>query len=161
MPYLYRDIESPVGVLRLVVSSRGVRAILWGEEDERNVLKPDEEPEEGDHAFLDQLADQLADYFSGNETKFDLPLDLQGTDFQQTVWEALRDIPYGATISYQELAEHIGNPTAVRAVATAVGMNPVSIIIPCHRVIGSDGSLTGFAGGLPAKEWLLEKEGVL
>jgi methylated-DNA-[protein]-cysteine S-methyltransferase len=106
------------------------------------------------------VTSQLDDYFAGNRRTFDIPLRLEGTAFQKQVWTALRDIPYGSTTSYGKLAERIGNPAAVRAVGMANGMNPIPIIIPCHRVIGADGSLTGFGGGLELKAQLLKLEGV-
>lgn len=102
---------------------------------------------------------QLAEYFAGARRAFDLPLKLEGTTFQRRVWQALRQIPFGATCSYRELAGRIGNPKAMRAVGLANGRNPIAIIVPCHRVIGADGSLTGFGGGLERKEWLLAHEG--
>lgn len=108
--------------------------------------------------LLADAAGQLTEYFAGDRTDFDLPLRLQGTDFQQRVWRALCDIPFGATWSYGELAAHIGNPTASRAVGLANGRNPISIIVPCHRVIGADGSLTGYGGGIERKRWLLAHE---
>lgn len=107
---------------------------------------------------LDEAARQLTEYFSGDRTKFDLPLRPEGTDFQQRVWRALRDIPFGETWSYGELARHIGNPTASRAVGLANGRNPISIVIPCHRVIGANGSMTGYGGGIERKRWLLAHE---
>ena len=103
---------------------------------------------------------QLSEYFRGERKDFDVPLDSQGTPFQKIVWDALTEIPFGATISYRQLAERVGKPTSFRAVAQAVGANPIAIVVPCHRVIGSDGSLTGFAGGLEAKKTLLTLEGV-
>lgn len=108
---------------------------------------------------IDQTIDQLEDYFSGQRQHFDLPLSLAGSDFQQQVWQALIKVPYGETYSYLQLSELLGNPKAIRAVASANGANAISIIVPCHRIIGSDGSLTGYAGGLPAKEKLLKLEG--
>lgn len=101
---------------------------------------------------------QLEEYFEGKRVEFDLPLDLQGTDFQKRVWNELLTIPYGKTVSYKELSIRLGDVRAIRAVAAANGANPVSIIVPCHRVIGSDGSLTGYAGGLWRKRWLLDFE---
>jgi methylated-DNA-[protein]-cysteine S-methyltransferase len=108
-------------------------------------------------AFREVVA-QLHSYFSGRRRHFDLPLEIEGTEFQKKVWTELRSIPYGETISYKELAKRIGKPSAVRAVGAANGANPIPIIIPCHRVIGNDGSLTGFGGGLPLKRKLLELE---
>ena len=108
---------------------------------------------------IDQTIDQLEEYFSGHRQHFDLPLSLAGSDFQQQVWQALIKVPYSETYSYLQLSELLGNPKAIRAVASANGANAISIIVPCHRIIGSDGSLTGYAGGLPAKEKLLNLEG--
>jgi methylated-DNA-[protein]-cysteine S-methyltransferase len=107
---------------------------------------------------LADAARQLNEYFAGERTDFDLPLSLDGTGFQRTVWSGLQDIPYGETISYGELARRIGQPTASRAVGLANGRNPVSIVVPCHRVVGSNGSLTGYGGGLPRKQFLLGLE---
>lgn len=110
------------------------------------------------HPSLQPTISQMGEYFSGSRQQFDLSLDMLGTDFQQRAWLALRAIPFGTTRSYSEQAVHIGAPTAVRAVARANGMNRLAIIIPCHRLIGADGSLTGYAGGLPRKQWLLDFE---
>ncbi len=109
--------------------------------------------------LIDQTIEQLDAYFSHQRQQFDLPLRLAGSDFQQQVWQALIKIPYGSTYSYLQLSESLGNPKAIRAVASANGANAISVIVPCHRIIGSDGSLTGYAGGLPAKEKLLKLEG--
>ena len=111
-----------------------------------------------DDAALDQVRTQLDEYFAGTRTEFDLPVRLHGTPFQVEVWEQLRRIPYGETISYGELAKRVDRPEAARAVGAANGQNPVAIVVPCHRVIGADGSLTGFGGGLPWKRWLLQRE---
>jgi methylated-DNA-[protein]-cysteine S-methyltransferase len=109
--------------------------------------------------MLRALATQLQNYFAGDLRKFDLPLDFQGTDFQKRVWRELETIPYGETRSYAQIAARIGAPTAVRAVGAANGANPIPIVVPCHRVIGSGGRLTGYGGGLPLKKRLLELEG--
>ncbi len=113
------------------------------------------------HPVLERAVEQLHEYFTGARKKFDLPLDPRGTPFQKKVWLQLRKIPWGTTISYGELAKRIGQPTASRAVGAANGKNPLSIVVPCHRVIGANGNLTGFGGGLPTKERLLRLEGVL
>lgn len=113
---------------------------------------------EGDADVLDRAVGQFDEYFAGIRREFELPVLFVGTDFQQTVWSALRDIPYGTTVSYSELAGRVGRPRGVRSVAGAVGANPLSIIVPCHRVVGADGSLTGYAGGLDAKRRLLGLE---
>jgi methylated-DNA-[protein]-cysteine S-methyltransferase len=114
--------------------------------------------EEGTSEVIEEAARQLDEYFAGRRTRFSVPLLFVGTDFQRAVWNGLSDIPYGATLSYGELAARLGVPGAVRAVANANGANALSIFVPCHRVIGSDGSLTGYGGGLPAKRALLELE---
>ncbi len=152
-----RTVPSPVGELRLVTSDVGLRAVLWPDEDEDRV-RFDDDLVAADDPILDAAAEQLAEYFAGERTEFDLPLDPQGTDFQIAAWKALAEIPYGETATYGEQAEHIGRPNAVRAVGAANGRNPLSIVLPCHRVVGADGSLTGFAAGLDAKRTLLELE---
>jgi methylated-DNA-[protein]-cysteine S-methyltransferase len=148
---------SPVGALTLVASDAGLVAILWEDDDPLRVRLPALE-EEPDNAILRETESQLADYFAGRLTRFSIPLDFRGTDFQKSVWNALLQIPFGETRSYAEIASAIGNPSAVRAVGAANGRNPISIIAPCHRVIGSNGALTGFAGGLDAKRLLLALE---
>ncbi|MEM8902903.1 MAG: methylated-DNA--[protein]-cysteine S-methyltransferase [Actinomycetota bacterium] len=152
-----RSVPSPVGELRLVASDVGLRAVLWPDEDDDRV-RFDDDLVEADHPVLDAAASQLAEYFDGDRTEFDLPLDPHGTEFQVAAWKALAEIPYGETATYSEQAERIGRPTAVRAVGAANGRNPLSIVLPCHRVVGADGSLTGFAGGLDAKRLLLDHE---
>lgn len=150
--------KSPVGELTLVASERGLAAILW-ENDKPGRVKLDEMVEDKKHALLANVEQQLADYFSGKVKKFSsLKFDFQGTDFQKKVWAALLTIPFGETRSYADIAAQIGSPKAVRAVGAANGRNPISIIAPCHRVIGKNGTLTGFAGGLKAKEILLKLE---
>ena len=154
MSYSYKTISSPVGALKLVASDRGLAAILWENDDPDRVrLSPlVEEPE---NRFLVETERQLGDYFAGKLQAFTVPLDFKGTEFQKNVWAALLTIPFGETRSYGEIARQIGKPTASRAVGAANGKNPISIIAPCHRVLGSDGKLTGFAGGLAVKERLL------
>jgi len=146
---------SPDLKLRLVASVSGIRAVEFrpqpSAESERNDGNP----------LLSEAARQLRAYFSGDLRAFDLPLDLQGTPFQLRVWRALLTIPYGATRSYSQIALAIGAPQAVRAVGAANGANPIAIVVPCHRVIGSGGSLTGYGGGLPLKRRLLELEGAV
>lgn len=148
-------IDSPVGSLTLVSSPGGLRAILWPDDD-RSLVGPthvhDEDP------MLGATAAQLDEYFAGRRTSFDLRLDPQGTAFQLAVWGVLRSIPYGSTMTYGEIARTLGRPDASRAVGAANGRNPLSIVVPCHRVIGADGSLTGFAGGVDAKAFLLGLE---
>lgn len=156
--YLYTTMESPVGRLTLVASDEGLAAILWERESPRRVpLRLDgEDPE---HPVLMETARQLREYFAGERRTFHLALDPAGTPFQRSVWDALRTIPFGETRSYQQIAAQIGRPTAVRAVGAANGRNPLSIVAPCHRVVGSNGALTGFAGGLDTKARLLTLEG--
>jgi methylated-DNA-[protein]-cysteine S-methyltransferase len=150
-------VESPVGDLTLIASDIGLRAILWPDDDQRVPLDDLPMPKPN-HPILELTAAQLVEYFEGTRTRFDLPLDLRGTDFQIVAWESLSCIPFGQTATYAEQAERLGRPTAVRAVGAANGRNPVSIVLPCHRVVGKDGSLTGFAGGLEAKRFLLDLE---
>ncbi len=158
--YYYQDIPTPVGSMGIVVSERGLHSISWGSFDYKKLQATGARLEDDHHPLLQKTAVQLSEYFRGERKDFDVPLDSQGTPFQKTVWHALTEIPFGATISYRQLAERVGKPTSFRAVAQAVGANPIAIVVPCHRVIGSDGSLTGFAGGLEAKKTLLTLEGV-
>lgn len=150
--------NSPVGVLTLVASDRGLRAVLWEDDAPSRVRLAEVSEDGGGHATLCVGVSQLTEYFAGTRTEFDMPLDPDGTAFQQSAWTALRDIPYGQTWTYGEQAAHIGDRNKARAVGAANGRNPISIIVPCHRVVGSNGSLTGFAGGLDAKRWLLAHE---
>ncbi|WP_347901394.1 methylated-DNA--[protein]-cysteine S-methyltransferase [Pseudomonas purpurea] len=152
----YRYHPSPIGPLLLAGDEQGLRLLYM---DSHPRWTPDDQWVEGGRE-LDTVCRQLDEYFEGNREVFDLRLAPQGTAFQQQVWQALQRIPYGRTWSYAELALHIDNPKAIRAVGTANGANPISIIIPCHRVIGSNGTLTGYAGGLARKQALLELEGV-
>lgn len=155
--HYYKTMSSPVGKLTLVASDRGLTAVLWEDDDPKRVrLGPLQENAE--HPVLVEAERQLNDYFEGRLEKFSLELDFAGTEFQKQVWAALLTIPFGETRSYAQVAEQIGNPTAVRAVGAANGRNPISIIAPCHRVIGSNGKLTGFAGGMEAKAFLLKLE---
>ena len=157
MTYSCKTTDSPVGPLKLVASDRGLAAILWKEEKPRRVPLS-ALVEDPDHPVLVETGRQLRAYFAGRLTTFGLPLDFQGTAFQKSVWQALLTIPFGETRSYAEIARQIGRPTAVRAVGAANGRNPISIVAPCHRVIGSNGALTGYAGGLAAKQHLLGLE---
>jgi len=151
--------NSPVGELRLIAGDNGLRAILWGAEDaERITSIDDEELVEGTTPVLDEAISQLEEYFTGTRREFDLPLDPAGTEFQQSAWMVLRTIPYGTTISYGQQAERLGDPNKARAVGAANGKNPLSIVVPCHRVVGSNGHLTGFAAGIDVKSWLLDHE---
>lgn len=165
----HRIVESPIGPLTVVASAAGVRSIHFpgepsvhatGDADPDTVADSDTDPDFDTDAerILDLATVQLAEYFAGDRTEFDLALDPVGTPFQQEAWQALRSIPYGATISYGEQADRMGDRRKARAVGAANGRNPIPIVVPCHRVVGADGSLTGFAGGLDAKRWLLTHE---
>jgi methylated-DNA-[protein]-cysteine S-methyltransferase len=156
--YVAKTIRSPVGALKLIASSDGLAAILW-ENDRPGRVRLDVVAEDANHPVLVETERQLAEYFAGRRKIFDLALDPAGTEFQTKVWRALLTIPFGETRSYAQIARQIGHPTAVRAVGAANGRNPISIVTPCHRVIGSSGALTGFAGGLATKEHLLRMEG--
>ena len=155
--YSYKTMKSPVGRLKLVASERGLAAILWENDDPKRVRLA-APVEDKNHPVLRDTERQLNDYFAGKLKKFSLKFDFAGTDFQRKVWRALAAIPFGETPSYREIAGQIGRPEAARAVGAAIGRNPVSIIVPCHRVIGSNGKLTGFAGGLETKASLLKLE---
>jgi len=159
MEYYYKEMDSPVGKLKLVGSDKGLAAVLWEDDDPRRI-NVRTYTENTTHPVLLDAQRQLEEYFAGERSLFSLPLDLIGTEFQKAVWRALSTIPYGETRTYTEIARQIGNEKAVRAVGAANGRNPISIIVPCHRVIGSSGDLTGFAGGLEAKASLLSLEGV-
>lgn len=155
--YFFRKFVSPVGTLKIVASDQGVKAILWEKDSPRRVPLQCLTEKPG-HPVLRAAEKQLREYFGGQRDRFDLKLDVTGTPFQLKVWHALLRIPYGETRSYGDIARQVGNPRAVRAVGAANGRNPVCIVTPCHRVIGANGKLTGFAGGLPVKEYLLEME---
>ncbi len=149
--------DSPVGTLTIVASNAGLRAVLWPVEKDGRVTF--EEPvEPGDHPVIDATKRQLLEYLAGTRDTFDLPLDQVGTEFQHSVWKALEEIPFGETRSYGEIAAELGKPSASRAVGSATGRNPISIVVPCHRLVATSGKLTGFAGGLDAKRWLLDHE---
>ena len=157
MRLFFMEMSSPVGVLKLVAHDSALVAVLWENEDPKRVRLA-ELIENTQHPILLETQKQLNEYFVGLRQLFDLPLDLVGTEFQQKVWQALLTIPFGETRSYKEIAEQIGNVKAVRAVGAANGKNPISIIAPCHRVVGANGKLVGFAGGLKNKEILLKIE---
>ncbi|WP_315822289.1 methylated-DNA--[protein]-cysteine S-methyltransferase [Paraflavitalea speifideaquila] len=159
MEYYYKEMNSPVGRLRMVASEKGLAAILW-ENDNPNRIRVREYREDNNHPILLETEQQLNEYFEGKRTSFSMELDPIGTDFQREVWKVLSSIPYGETRTYLSIARQLGNSKAVRAVGAANGRNPISIIVPCHRVIGSSGELTGFAGGLAAKAALLSLEGI-
>jgi len=151
--------DSPIG--RLLLTSDGAALTGVYMEPSRKAQSTDGWAQDAAVAPLAATLRQLSEYFAGTRREFDLPLRLQGSTFQQRVWRELLDIPYGATWSYGQLARRIGNPSASRAVGLANGRNPISILVPCHRVIGADGSLTGYGGGLERKRWLLAHEGTL
>ena len=157
MGYRYSYIPSPVGQLKLVARESRLVAILWEKDDPARV-RLGAMVEQPDHPILVETRTQLGEYFAGRRQAFTVALDFEGTDFQQQVWRALLTIPFGETRTYGEIAHQIGRPTASRAVGAANGRNPISIIAPCHRVLGSTGALTGFAGGLAAKDHLLAHE---
>lgn len=154
MPTRFRMTESPVG--RLTLAGRDGKLMHLRMVDQ--TYEPSHDGWEPDDAAFPDAVEQLGAYFAGDLTEFDVELDLAGTVFQRRVWDALRTIPYGETRSYGEIAQQIGSPGAARAVGLANGHNPIGIIVPCHRVIGSNGSLTGYGGGLDRKKALLELE---
>ncbi|MCD2316671.1 methylated-DNA--[protein]-cysteine S-methyltransferase [Sphingomonas sp. IC-11] len=157
MTFATATIPSPTGDLTLIASDTGLAAILW---DDDAAMRARYAPRRADpsHPVIAATVRQLDEYFAGRRTTFDLPLDPVGTQFQRDVWRALLTIPYGETRSYADIARAIGRPTATRAVGAANGRNPIPIVTPCHRVIGSNGTLTGFGGGLPNKQLLLALE---
>ncbi|MCB0153440.1 MAG: methylated-DNA--[protein]-cysteine S-methyltransferase [Anaerolineae bacterium] len=149
--------QSALGLIEIVATDQAVKSLYFIEPDARDATA---ESANGSPA-LTECVRQLDDYFAGELSEFELALDPDGTDFQKAVWQQLTTIPFGKTVAYLDIARGLGNEKAVRAVGAANGQNPISIIIPCHRVIGSDGSLTGYGGGLWRKAWLLKHEGVL
>jgi methylated-DNA-[protein]-cysteine S-methyltransferase len=153
-------IDSPVGDLYLEASALGLRKLAFGAGKKfPRVIEPGDSPPHPEAAaILDAAVRQVREYFDGDRTGFDLPLDIEGTAFQKQVWKAISAIPYAGTISYKQLAEDAGSPAAFRAAGAACGANRIAIVIPCHRVVASDRSLHGFGGGLPAKRWLLDHE---
>jgi methylated-DNA-[protein]-cysteine S-methyltransferase len=159
--------STPIGRLLLAADAEGVRRIVFPTASGPVAPDPSWEPDGGGsgsdtgHRYLACVMEQLDAYFAGMLTVFDLPIAPAGTVFQQRVWTALRQIPYGSTVSYRDIARRLDQPNAVRAVGAANGANPLPIVIPCHRVIGADGSLVGFGGGLPVKTFLLTLEGAL
>lgn len=152
------EVESPVGDLTLVAADDALVAVLWPDDDPTRVRLAFRAVGTDANHVLSSAAQQLGEYFAGSRTVFELVLAPVGTEFQSTVWAALRTIPYGQTWTYGELAKSIGRPAAARAVGAANAKNPISIIVPCHRVVGSGGHLTGFAGGLVTKRRLLDLE---
>lgn len=157
MQLSFMEMASSVGLLKLVAHDTALVAVLWENEDPKRVRLA-ELIEDKKHPILLETQKQLNEYFSGQRKVFDLPLDFEGTEFQEKVWQVLLTIPFGETRSYKQIAEQIGNVKAVRAVGAANGKNPISIIAPCHRVVGANGKLVGFAGGLENKDILLKLE---
>lgn len=157
MTLCYKEIASPVGKLKLVASASALVAVLW-ERERPNRVKLDAARLTPQQPILLETERQLAQYFAGARTHFDLPLEPSGSEFQKKVWQALRAIPFGQTRSYLDVAKAVGSSNAARAVGAANGKNPLSIIVPCHRVVGANGALTGFAGGLDTKAALLAHE---
>ena len=160
---LTREYKSPCGRLLLGVHGSGLCLCDWMvdgriESSLRRLRKYMDEWARDDGSVLERAAACLDEYFAGEREEFDIPLLMWGTPFQMQVWQALMAVPYGTTVPYLRMARDIGRPSAVRAVANAIGTNPVSVIVPCHRVVGGDGSLTGYAGGLEAKQYLLDLE---
>ncbi len=158
---VFKAIKSPIGPLRLVATDQGLRGLLFAKTTIRSgdtfrLLK-----EDNGHKVLIRAEHQLREYFAGKRNAFDIPLVLEGTPFQRRVWQLLLEIPYGQTVSYGQIAERLGDFNKARPTGGAVGSNPVGIIVPCHRVIGKDGTLTGFGGGLDVKTYLLKLEGVI
>ncbi len=154
-PTFHTTLPSPLGPLLLLATSRGLRQLSLVGQKPSPALSPSSQENPAPFA---ETARQLAQYFSGTRRSFDLPLDLHGTPFQRHAWASLLLIPYGTTASYQQQAAALGRPTATRALGAAYGRNPLCLILPCHRVIGANHSLTGYSGGLPAKAWLLAHE---
>ena len=150
-------LKAPFGVLTVVASDNGVRFVMFDNDAHPKQLQ-NFDIRHGSHPVLDDALRQLREYLNGNRLKFELPLDLCGTEFQVEAWSSLARIPFGKTASYAQQAASIGRPTAVRAIGGANGRNPVAVVLPCHRVIGANGSLTGFGGGIEVKRWLLQHE---
>ena len=153
-----KQLDSPIGRLRLVATDQGLSHLLFDQQVGEDLESDGDAVEADDHPVLAAATAQLAEYFAGRRQEFDIPLDLTGTEFQRAAWSALASVPFGETRSYRQQAEAIGRPKAVRAIGAANGKNPVPIVLPCHRIVGSDGSLTGYGGGLPIKEYLLNHE---
>ncbi|MAY74064.1 MAG: cysteine methyltransferase [Phycisphaerae bacterium] len=157
MTYIRSEIDTPLGPLTAIASDAGLAALDFGHRDRS--FEPFEPTSSGSHPVIDQIALELDAYFTGELTAFTVPLDLHGTPFQVEVWRALLEIPTGETRSYVDIARAVGKPAASRAVGLANGRNRIAIVVPCHRVIGADGRLIGYGGGLDRKRWLLEHEG--
>ena len=157
MTIWFDQFKTPIGELQVACDDSGVRFVMF---ENNKYDAPHRSVWKRDTNFTREAREQLLQYFAGERKTFDLRLNPAGTEFQVQTWNMLAQIPFGETWSYGQLANKIGSPKAVRAVGAANGRNPIPIILPCHRVIGSDGTLTGFGGGLPVKQWLLEHEGV-
>lgn len=160
MPIQFSFFHSPIGVIEIKATDENIIGVCFASTEKGN--RPEvalSEIKTTDHPLIAACTTQLREYFAGQSTQFDLPVQQDGTDFQQKVWAALTTIPYGRTINYLKLSKIIGNVKAIRAVGTANGNNSISIIVPCHRVIGSNGDLTGYSGDLWRKKWLIEHEG--
>lgn len=157
MTLFCKEMESPVGKLKLVASAHALLAVLW-EQERPNRVKLATLEFDPQQPILIETERQLREYFAGTRNEFDLPLEPAGSEFQKKVWRALQEIPFGQTRSYMDLAKSVGSAKAVRAVGAANGKNPLSIVVPCHRVVGANGALTGFAGGLEVKAKLLALE---
>jgi len=155
--YVYKFMPTVLGKLKLIASDDGLAAILW-ENDKPTRVRLGAPTEDKKHPILLQAERELAEYLDGKRKTFSVKFDPAGTPFQSKVWKALEKIPFGETCSYASIAKQVGNLKAVRAVGAAIGRNPISVMVPCHRVIGSSGDLTGFAGGLKTKKFLLELE---
>lgn len=153
LPTRYLDyLKTPIGTVEIRASEKGITHLIFVEDKAEKVCMS---------SIIQQCKKELHEYFEGQRIQFTVPLDAEGTEFQQSVWDCLLRIPFGQSASYSDLAKEMNKPKAVRAVGAANGRNPISIIVPCHRVIGHDGSLTGYAWGLERKQWLLEHEGIL
>ncbi len=161
IPLTIATLDTPIGPIRVAAHSGGLARVLFDTQKDE-VLEQDPNPSDAAKKHLAAAVSALKEYFADERQSFDdLTLAPDGTDFQLSVWKALQEISYGDTCAYRDIATRIGNPKAVRAVGLANGKNPIPVIVPCHRVIGANGTLTGFGGGLPAKKWLLEHEGAL
>ena len=159
MSFIHADYNSPLGKLIIVADDNALHALFFEANWLRQIAKGDTwDSRQGSSALIDATREQLTEYFNRKRTRFNLPYALQGTDFQQRVWKTLEHIPFGETRSYKQQAIMLESPKAVRAIGRTNGLNPICIVLPCHRVVGSDGSLTGYAGGLEAKRFLLELE---
>jgi methylated-DNA-[protein]-cysteine S-methyltransferase len=152
----YTEYPSPLGKLLLAATERGLCGVYF--EEHKYFKGPQQWKRDDQHPLLQQTKSQLDEYFAHRRTAFDMALDLRGTEFQQAVWRELMCLPFGSTVDYQTIAQRVANPKAVRAAGTAIGRNPVSIIVPCHRVVGASGDLSGYAGGLERKRYLLALE---